>query len=184
MWKRPTLRLGSRSVRPTPFALWATEFAGVLPAEHMHFMIDSAKAVDMLIDSVVTPLVTQSDQALHHAITEVELIAGGLESGKWTDGLQKTSVWTDLVSVQATTSKAVNNTTISDKLAKLTKARESHPGLLDSFGLVLAEVQMARATDVVAKGKLTLSGRTIARLVETHMSDRTVGSRVVPQESP
>ena len=61
----------------------------MLPAEHMYFKIDSGKVVDMLID---TPLVTESEQALHHAITELELIAGGLESGKWTDGLQKTSV--------------------------------------------------------------------------------------------
>ena len=67
----------------------ATELAGVLPAEHMYFKIDSGKVVDMLID---TPLVTESEQALHHAITELELITGGLESGKWTDGLQKTSV--------------------------------------------------------------------------------------------
>ena len=79
----------------------ATELAGVLPAEDMHFMIDSAKAVDMLIDSVVTLLVTQSEQALRHAIHELLLIAGGLESGKGTDGMQKTSVWPDLVSVQA-----------------------------------------------------------------------------------
>ena len=69
-------------------------------------MIDSAKAVDMLIDSVVAPLVTQSEQTLHHAITELELIAGGLASGKWMDCLQKTSVWPDLVSVQTTSSKA------------------------------------------------------------------------------
>ena len=61
----------------------APELAGVLPAEHMHFMIDTAKAVDMLFDSAVAPLVTQSEQALHRAITELEFIAGGLESGKW-----------------------------------------------------------------------------------------------------
>ena len=65
----------------------------------------------MLIDSVVTPVVTRSEQSLHHAITELELIACGRESGKWTDGLQKTSVWPDLVSVQATSSKAVDDTT-------------------------------------------------------------------------
>ena len=59
----------------------------------MHFVIASAKTVCMLIDSVVTPLVTKSEQALHYAITELELIAGGLESGKRTDGLQKT--WSD-----------------------------------------------------------------------------------------
>ena len=106
----------------------------MLPAEHMHFMIDSAKAVDMPIDFVVTPLVTQNEQALHHAITELELIADGLESGTWTDGLQKTSVWTDLVSVQAKSSKAVNVTTISEKLAQITKARDSHQCFLDSFG--------------------------------------------------
>ena len=70
-------------------------------------MIDRSKAVHMLTDAVVTPLVTQSEQALHHAMTELELLACRLESGKWTDGLQKTSVWPDLVSVQATSSKAV-----------------------------------------------------------------------------
>ena len=113
-------------------------------------MIDFAKAFDILIFSVVTPLVTQSEQAFHHAITELELIAGGLGSGKWTDGLQKTSVWPDLVSVQATSSKAVDDTTISDKLATLTNAQDC---LLDSFGLVPAEAQMARASDVVAMGQ-------------------------------
>ena len=46
----------------------------------------------MSSDSAVTPLVLQSEQALRHAITKLELIAGGLESGKWTDGLQKTSI--------------------------------------------------------------------------------------------
>ena len=45
-------------------------------------------------------------------------LAGGLESGKWMDGLEKTSVWPELLSVQATSSKAVNDTTISDKVAK------------------------------------------------------------------
>ena len=78
----------------------------------------------MLIDSVVTLLVAQSEQALHSAITELEHISSGLESGKWTDNLQKTSVWTDLVYVQATSNKAVNDATISDKLSKLTKAQE------------------------------------------------------------
>ena len=97
-------------------------------------MSDSARAVDTPIDSVVTPLVTQSEQALRHAITELELIAGGKESGKWMDGSQSISVWPDLVSVQATSSKAVNDTTVSEQLAKLTKARESHQCLLDSVG--------------------------------------------------
>ena len=116
-------------------------------------MIGSAKAVDMLIDSVVTSLVTQSEQALHHVITELELIAAGLDSGMWTDGLQKTSVWPDVVSAQATSSRAVNDTTISDKLASSTKARESDQCFLDFVGTVLAEAQMARVTDVVVKGK-------------------------------
>ena len=56
----------------------------------------------MLIDSVVTLLVVQSEQALHPAITELELISIGMESGKWTDDLQKTSVWPALAHVQAT----------------------------------------------------------------------------------
>ena len=47
-------------------------------AGHSAVMIVSAKAVDMLIDCVVTPLITQSEQALHHAITEMELIASVL----------------------------------------------------------------------------------------------------------
>ena len=42
----------------------ATKLTAVPAAEHMHFMIVSAKAVDMLIDSVVTLLVAQSEQAL------------------------------------------------------------------------------------------------------------------------
>ena len=91
----------------------------------------------MPIDSCRHTLVNQSEQALHDAISELELIAGGLESGKWTDGLQKTTVWPDLVSVHSTSSMAVNDTTISDKLAQLRKARESHQCLLDSFGLCL-----------------------------------------------
>ena len=49
------------------------------------------------MDSRVTPLVTQSVQAFQDTITELEPIAGGLESGEWTDGLQKTSVWPDVV---------------------------------------------------------------------------------------
>ena len=60
----------------------------MLPAEHVHFMIDNAKAVAMLSDSAVTALVSQSEQALHHAITKLER----LECGKWTDGMQKTSI--------------------------------------------------------------------------------------------
>ena len=103
------------------------------------------EAVDMLIDCVVTRAI------------ELELIASVSESGKWTHGLEKTN----LVSVHATPSKAHNDTTISDKLAKLTN-------LLDSFGLVLAEAQMGRVIDVVAKGKLTLLGH--------------VRSHAVPQE--
>ena len=110
----------------------------------------------MLIDSVVTLLVAQSEQALHPAITELEHISSGMESGKWTDDL-------------ATSNKAMNNTTISDKLSKLTKAQECHQCLLDLCGLVLAEAHMERATDVVGKGKLTLFGRTIVHLMETHM---------------
>ena len=77
-------------------------------------------------------LVRQSEQALHHAVPE--LIAGGLESGK-------TIVWPDVVSFQATSSKSVNDNTISDKLAKPKKA-----------GLVLAEAQVERATDDVGTG--------------------------------
>ena len=96
----------------------AAKPTAVLPAEHTHFIIVSAKAVDMLIDSVVTLLVAQSEQALHPAITELEHISSGMESGKWTDDLQKTSVWPDLVYVQATSNKATNNTTISDKMSK------------------------------------------------------------------
>ena len=42
---------------------------------------------------------------------------------------------------------------------------------------------MVRATDVVAKGKLTLFGRTIVRLMETHMSNRTVCRKRVFQET-
>ena len=132
----------------------------------------------MLIDSVVTLLVAQSEQALHPAITELEHISSGMESGKRTDDLQKTSVWADLVYVQATSNKAMNNTTISDKLSKLTKAQECYQCLLDLCGLVLAEAHMGRATDVVGKGKLTLFGRTIVHLMETHMSDRTLCRKV------
>ena len=69
-------------------------------------------------------------------------------------------------------------TTISDKLAESTKAQEGHQCLLDSFVLVRTEAQVERATDVVATGKLTLFGRTIVRLVETHMSDRTLCRKV------
>ena len=90
----------------------------------------------MLIDSVVTLLVAQSEQALHPAITVLEHISSGMESGKWTDDLQKTSVWPDLVYVQATSNKAMNNTTISDKLSKKTKAQECHQCLLDLCGLL------------------------------------------------
>ena len=50
----------------------------MLPAEHMHFMSDSAVAVNMLIDSVVTPLVTQSEQAIQHAITGERQVDGRL----------------------------------------------------------------------------------------------------------
>ena len=39
---------------------------------------------------------------------------------------------------------------------------------------MLAEAQIVRAADVVTKVKLTLFGRTIVRLMETHMSDRTL----------
>ena len=147
----------------------ATEFAGVLPAEHMFFMVDSAKAVDMLIDSVVTPLVTQSEQALHHAITELELIAGGLESGTWTDGLQKTRVWQDVVSVQATPSKTVNDTTISDKLDKLTKAQESHQCFGGLFWL-----GACGGADGARHRCCCHGGRTIVRLMDNHISDRTL----------
>ena len=36
----------------------------------------------MRLTLVVTPLVTQSEQALHPAITELELISSGMESGR------------------------------------------------------------------------------------------------------
>ena len=42
---------------------------------------------------------------------------------------------------------------------------------------------MVRATDVVAKGKLTLLGRTIVRFMETHMSNRTVCRKKVYEET-
>ena len=55
--------------------------------------------------------------------------------------------------------------------------------MLDVFGLVLAEAQMAHAKDVVATGKLTLFDRTIARLMETHMSDRTLCRKKVYEDT-
>ena len=138
-----------------------TGLAGMLPAEHMHFMIDSAEAVDVLNDSVVTPLVTQRE------ITELELIVGGMENSKWTDGLQKTSVWPDLVSVQATASKAVNDTSWPN----LRRLKKSHQCSLDYFGLVLAEVQMAsakmlfpRASPQISAGRSCASWRLTCRI--------------------
>ena len=87
----------------------------------------------MLIDSFFTRVI-RSDQAYHRGITGLGPIAGGLESGKSTDGLQKPGAWPDVVSVQATSSKAVSDTTISSELARLTKAHENHQYLLAYFG--------------------------------------------------
>ena len=61
--------------------------------------------------------------ALHDRRASAPSCDHGLESGKWTDGVQKTRVWPDLVS---TSSKAVNDTAISGGLDQLTKPRESH----------------------------------------------------------
>ena len=128
-------------------------------------MIDSAKAVNMLMSSVVTPLVTQSEQALHH-----------LQIGKWTtDGLQKTSVRPDLGFTPGHVKQGCQRQQHLRQAGQIDEGSRKPLCWLIFCGLVLAEAHMERATDVVAIGRPN---------DRAPRGDPHVGSHAVPQEGP